>query len=57
MNLLEEQIKLEQESIDYGVDHYRSQVQEAKNTQRESTTLQWYHTDETQCGQGGKQDR
>ena len=39
MNLLEEQIKLEQESIDYGVDHYRSQVQEAKNTQRESTTL------------------
>jgi DNA-directed RNA polymerase len=39
MSLIEEQLKIEQESIDFGIDHYRKQVAEAKQMSREGTTL------------------
>ena len=40
MSLIEEQLRIEQESIDFGIDHYRKQVVEAKQMSREGTT--WY---------------
>jgi len=39
MSLIEEQLRIEQESIDFGIDHYRKQVVEAKQMSREGTTL------------------